>query len=274
MSQSDLVSRLHSLEPGVIVELFELDLTSVGGSETLRFHAGTNEVYENIVWQGNRYVAFPLEVTGFEFAGRGAIARPSFKVANINNSFTNYIQSYEDLIGCKVLRKRTFARYLDAYCVISGQSLSGTCSNASYEDKTECLENSGTWTPYTSGTCTGTWYANSTEDATAFFEDDIFYIDRKSVENKVLVEFELAPSFDIEGVKLPKRQIIRNTCLWVYRHAECGYTGTDYYDENGSSVSTVEQDACGKRVSDCELRFGVSGSMPFGGFPGAGLKVG
>jgi len=271
---SDLTSKIQTLEPGAIIELYELDLSSIGGSEVLRFHAGTNEVYENIIWQGNRYISFPIEASGFEYSGRGAVARPSLKVANINNSFTNYIQDYDDLVGCKITRKRTFARYLDSYCVISGEVTSGTCSLSEYLDKTECTNAGGTWTTYTSATCTGTWYANATADDTAFFEDDIYYIDRKAIETKILVSFELAPSFDVEGVKLPKRQIIRNTCLWTYREAECGYTGTNYYDSDGISVSTAEEDVCGKRVSDCELRFGVDGVMPFGGFPGAGLKVG
>ena len=83
--------------------------------------------------------------------------------------------------------------------------------------------------------------------------------------------FELASKFDLAGQKLPKRQIVANVCQWVYRSSECSYTGSSYFDVNGNSVTTLAQDACGKRVGSCKLRFGANGELPFGSFPGAGL---
>ena len=86
-----------------------------------------------------------------------------------------------------------------------------------------------------------------------------------------MVEFELAASFDLEGVALPRRQIVQNVCPWGYRSAECGYTGTAYFNANDVSVSLKSQDACGKRLSSCQRRFGSNAELPFGGFPAAGL---
>ena len=40
------------------------------------------------------------------------------------------------------------------------------------------------------------------------FPTEVFYIDRKSGENRLAIEFELAASFDIQGVRLPKRQVL------------------------------------------------------------------
>ena len=57
----------------------------------------------------------------------------------------------------------------------------------------------------------------------------------------------------------------------LHRSSECSYTGTDYYDVNGNTVSTLAQDVCGKRVASCKLRFGENAELPFGSFPGAGL---
>ena len=37
---------------------------------------------------------------------------------------------------------------------------------------------------------------------------EVFFIDRKAAENRSSVEFELAASFDLQGVRLPKRQIL------------------------------------------------------------------
>ena len=34
------------------------------------------------------------------------------------------------------------------------------------------------------------------------------FIDRKNVENREMVVFELAASFDLDGVRLPKRQVL------------------------------------------------------------------
>jgi len=112
---------------------------------------------------------------------------------------------------------------------------------------------------------------NPTADPSAEFADDVYYVDRKSRETRDVVEFELAASFDLEGVTLPRRQIVQNVCPWRYRGAECGYTGTFYLDANDQAVGSSSLDVCGKRLSSCKARFGQSAELPFGGFPAAGL---
>jgi hypothetical protein len=92
-------------------------------------------------------------------------------------------------------------------------------------------------------------------DPHAKFPDEIWYVDRKSNENRAVVEFELASKFDLVGVMLPRRQVIANVCQWVYRGGECGYTGTDYYDINDNKVASSGSDVCGKRLSSCNVRF-------------------
>ena len=37
----------------------------------------------------------------------------------------------------------------------------------------------------------------------------MFFIDRKSAENREVVEFELAAVFDLAGIRVPKRQCTR-----------------------------------------------------------------
>jgi hypothetical protein len=108
-----------------------------------------------------------------------------------------------------------------------------------------------------------------TPDPTAEFPREIYYIDRKSAENRDVVEFELAASFDLIGVRAPKRQCISNICQWVYRSAECSYTGTNYFTES-DVATTLANDVCGKRVSSCKARFGATAQLPFGSFPGVG----
>ncbi len=48
-----------------------------------------------------------------------------------------------------------------------------------------------------------------TPDPTAEFKRQIFIVDRKSSENREIVEFELAAATDMAGVRAPKRQCTR-----------------------------------------------------------------
>jgi lambda family phage minor tail protein L len=227
-----IVSELQSLAPSAIIEVFQLDATSFGG-DVYYFHAGTNGLRQNITWQGQEYVAYPIQMSGFEFSAGGQLPRPQMVVSNVTGVITALVLAYNDLLGAKVTRKRTMAKYLDAINFTGG--------------------------------------VNPNADPDAEFNDDIFFIERKTTENNQAVSFELSASFDVQGVKLPRRQIIQNICPWKYRGAECGYTGTNYFDSNDNSVASSSLDVCGKRLSSCELRFGTNLELPFGGFPAAGL---
>ena len=226
-----IATEIQALAPSAVIELFELDL-ALFDEGVVRFHAGTNELRQKVVWQGNLYEPFPIQAEGFEFNGGGQLPRPKVKVANVTGTITALILSYQDLVGAKLTRKRTLARYLDAVNFRGG---------------------------------------NASADPSAAFADDVFYIDRKSRETREVVEFELAASFDLEGVMLPRRQIVQNVCPWKYRGAECGYTGTDYFDANDQSVGSASLDVCAKRLESCKRRFGANAEIPFGGFPAAGL---
>lgn len=103
---------VQGLAPGAIVELYELDTAPAGGAEVYRFTPhGPNEKGGDIVWAGQTYTRFPIEATGFEKRGQGALPRPTVRVANV----TGLIGAIaEDLIGAKLTRTRTFVKYLDA----------------------------------------------------------------------------------------------------------------------------------------------------------------
>jgi lambda family phage minor tail protein L len=227
-----ITSEIQKLAPSAVIELYEVDPTNLGG-DIVRFHAGTNNLTQVIVWQGEEYSPFPVKVSGFELSANGQLPRPKLLVANVTGIITTLVLAYQDLIGAKVTRKRTLAKYLDAINFDGG--------------------------------------VNPTADPDAAFPDDVFFIDRKSSETRDAVEFELAASIDLQGVMLPRRQIIQNVCSWRYRGTECGYTGTNYFDAGDQSVATLAQDVCGKRLSSCKVRFGQTASLPFGGFPAAGL---
>lgn len=227
-----ITSEIQKLEPSAIVELFEMDATGFGG-DLLRFHAGTNGLRQNLVWQGETFTAFPIESSGFDLSGNGQLPRPKLRVANVTGAITFLALEYDDLLGAKITRRRTLAKYLDAVNFPGG--------------------------------------VNPSADPDAEFANDIFFVDRKVSETRDVVEFELAAAFDVAGVQLPRRQIIQNVCTWRYRGGECGYTGTNYFDANDQAVGSAGLDVCGKRLTSCEARFGTNSPLPFGSFPAAGL---
>lgn len=224
---------IQSLSPTAIIELFELDMSQFNENNYF-FHAGTNGLSQAIVWQGRKYEALPIEASGFEVTTQGTLPRPKLTLANIQGTFSALVHKYDDLVGCKIIRRRTFRRFLDAVNFADG---------------------------------------NSEADTAQHFPDDLWYIEQKSSENKYQIEWELASAMDLESVQLPRRQVIQNNCVWVYRGSECGYTGKKYFDANDVSLGTGDQaeanDFCGKRLSSCKCRFGESAVLPFGGFPGA-----
>tara|TARA_Y100000004_G_scaffold193902_1_gene257300 strand:+ start:1832 stop:2560 length:729 start_codon:yes stop_codon:yes gene_type:complete len=128
---------------------------------------------------------------------------------------------------------------------------------------------------------------NSLANPNEHYPVDVFQVERKKTENQLFVEFELSSYLDKEGIRLPRRPVLRNACLQRYRvydgsafnYAEvtCPWLGQDaptdegpFFNENDEST-TKDLDKCGKRLKSCRLRHDAAG-LPIPGwfFPGAG----
>jgi lambda family phage minor tail protein L len=227
-----IASEIQLLSPSALIELFVLDANKYAGG-VLYWHAGTNELTGDIVWGGQTYSRFPIEASGFDKRSGGTTPRPTITAANVGGTLAASARQYSDFMGCKLTRIRTFARYLDAVNFPGG--------------------------------------VNPSADPSAAFPPDIYYVDRKTAETPTLIQWELAAAFDMVGVMLPRRQVIQNCCAWVYRSAECGFAGGAVAIEDGTATTVLANDKCGKRLSDCRLRFPQPATLPFGGFPGVGL---
>jgi len=164
--------QLQSLEPSAIIELFQLQLTAAvnGVDSTFYYHAGTNELTADVVFNGVTYSAYPIEVDGFEVSSKGTLPRPSMRIANANNAISALLVLYNPL-QAKVTRIRTCKKFLDAVNFSGG---------------------------------------NPTADPTAKFEDEIWYVDRVANENPQLVEFELTSKLDLTNLALPRRQVLEH----------------------------------------------------------------
>jgi lambda family phage minor tail protein L len=114
-----------------------------------------------------------------------------------------------------------------------------------------------------------------TADPTQQLVPDIYYVNRKVSENATQVVFELAPSFDVTALQCPSRQILQNSCPWVYKGAQCTWVPQPglYFDATDKSQALIGGDQCGKRLSSCKARFGSNALLPFGGFPGSRTYV-
>jgi len=225
-------SDISQLKALELVEMFEWDDRAIGGSEVFRWHPGTTVADQPIVWQGQTYNAYAIEAGGFEMTGTGKLPRPTIRAANVGGAFGAYIRSLDDAIGAKVTRKRTFGQYLDAVNFPDGN-------------------------PYA--------------DPNTGFPDEIFFVSRKALENPIFIELELAVPFDVEGITLPRRQVIAGTCQWVYRSAECGYAGPPVQDIEGNPTTDPAQDACRKTLAACKARFGANGVLRTSAFPASML---
>lgn len=51
------------------------------------------------------------------------------------------------------------------------------------------------------------------------FPKDVYFIDRIASKTKTAIQFELAISYDLEGIKIPARQIVAGGCPWIYQGA-------------------------------------------------------
>lgn len=98
-----------------IVEMFDLDLSPITGDVNDKFYF-TNQLKPDntkIRWKGNIYEPLPILSSGYEKSTTGQIAQPSLTVANVMGTFTQVIDSLDDLVGAKVTRRRTLGKYLD-----------------------------------------------------------------------------------------------------------------------------------------------------------------
>ena len=189
----------------------------------------------NIIWQGNTYYPWPVEAAGFQRTSDQQPV-PTISVGNVDGSISALCLAFNDLCGATIKIHKTLSKFLDAANFAGGNVYADPTQEASPEQ----------WT-----------------------------IERKAHEDSEFVQFELASPLDLDGVQLPRRQIIANVCSWIaiggYRGPFCGYTGGAVAKADDTATSDPAQDVCGGRVSSCKLRFGANNQLPFGGFPAARL---
>ena len=188
---------LNKLNPSSIIELFELELTvglhiPTGNPNNLdtvfRFHAGANlNNFGQIIFNGNSYQRVAVKVEGFEDTSKGTIPRPTLTFSNLGgitkdttvmtmSDFLNVVNTVtpgNDLLNAKLTRLLPLASALDNANFATGTNPFGTPSTDRLRDR-------------------------------------IYFIDRKALENRQIVQFELVNRLDMQNKKIPARIVTRD----------------------------------------------------------------
>jgi len=250
-----------------LITLFELDASALGAG-ILRFHGhiafqgwekiyssigsdgligadtgligkvydvGTDKVWHrNIIWQGKTFSAMAIQADGMEMNSTGRASSPTLSMANNIDGLQNAVSAY-------CLQFNDFA----------GARLTVISALAKYLD----AEN----------------FSQGNPTASNEAENQLWFIEQKTSENKEQVTFELSNPIDFEGQRIPIRQI-SSQCHWCmmgnYRGEDCGYTGAAMFTEKNEPTDNPALDKCGGRLSSCKIR---KNEGSFGGQPAANL---
>ena len=189
-------AELNKINPSSVIELYELELTvglhiPTGNPNNLdtvfRFHAGANlNNFGQIKFNNNLYQRVAVQIEGFQDTSTGTIPRPTLTFSNLGGitkdgtvmtmsdflAIVNLTTPGNDLLDAKVTRLMPLASALDNDNFV-GDNPFGTPSTDRLQDR-------------------------------------IYFIDRKSVENRQVVQFELVSVLDMQNKRIPARIVTRD----------------------------------------------------------------
>jgi len=204
----DFKTHLTELESSSLLELFAIYYNySEDNQEIIYVHSSNNNgILTPIVFNGQEYLPIALETDGFEVLGNQKLPRPKIKFSNAGMYFSSLLRKYDNLNKAKVIRKRTFAKFLDDVNFPNSKNPFGSAN------------------------------------PDAVVSEDKFFVNRKISENKLFVELELVSSLELENVYVPSRTIGSNYCPFVYRGEGClyGYESETTGDGLDRPIATLE----------------------------------
>ena len=151
------------------------------------------------------YAPYPVVADNFDIKVSGAITRPTCSFSNIGSNFTTLIGTSD----IDSLIGKSFIRRLTLKKYLKGESADTGSGAQSIE-----------------------------------FTRQVWIISKVMSKDSTVITFELSSPFDLQGVKIPARQIVANACPWEYtgaspdlaESAKCG--GCSWHREGTFQVST------------------------------------
>ncbi|EFZ8622785.1 phage minor tail protein L [Shigella boydii] len=148
---------------------------------------------------------------------KGTSTRPTLTVSNLYGMVTGMAEDLQSLVGGTVVRRKVYARFLDAVNFVNG--------NSDADPEQEVISR---------------WRIEQCSELSA-----------------VSASFVLSTPTETDGAVFPGRIMLANTCTWTYRGDECGYHGPAVADEYDQPTSDITKDKCSKCLSGCKFRNNV-----------------
>ena len=136
------------------------------------------------------------------------------KADNLHGMITGMAEDLQSLVGGTVVRRKVYARFLDAVNFVNG--------NSGADPEQEVISR---------------WRIEQCSELSA-----------------VSASFVLSTPTETDGAVFPGRIMLANTCTWTYRGDECGYSGPAVADEYDQPTSDITKDKCSKCLSGCKFR--------------------
>jgi len=175
------INELQKPDPSSIIHLFELELIegthyATGNPDNITttycWHSGmTAAGAGSIVFNSKTYNPMPIEAEGFDqkSGSNDSIARPVLRVSNLLSTVSTILIEVNKITAGNDLLNARVTRIETLAMFLDGETTANT---------------------------------NATS------RNQVFVIDRKSTENREIVEFELSAIIDQPNVKIPKRQVL------------------------------------------------------------------
>ncbi len=222
----------QKLEPSAILALFTLD-TSILGGPVLPFVMGSR-LDADVQFGGVTYTPVDVKFDGLETTGVGSLPTPRISISNADGVIQALVNTYGDLNGCTLIRKRTFARFLDGMPEADPNSFFGPDI---YRVERKSVENSRTIE----------WELSAAIDQ-----------EGKMIPGRVVIAGTCMWRY---------RTWNAQTSSFDYSKAQCPYTGGQSYDINNLPVASA-LDVPSRTIDCCKKRFGATQPLYYGGFPG------
>lgn len=200
---TDLIDVVQLQEiPSGIVDLFEVTINPFSVSPvTVYLYRGLDETGASVWFPNktgtakNEYFAFPIEMTDVSITSDGPAARPTLSVANVISA-AKVLAGNTETVGPD---EKTLETILSDLGITSNEDLLGARVTRRRTLEQHLLS------------------AGANPVLPIEFPSYVYYIDRLAGETKISVSFELSSPFDLEGVKIPHREIIGRYCSWKYQ---------------------------------------------------------
>lgn len=230
VDENHAISRANqSLTPGDRIELYTIDLSPLGDSQVWHFSPQGECRFNGIT-----YIGFDVETEGFEMNGQGALPQPKIRLSNTQRTFGGVTLQYQDLIGAKVTRLRTYRQFLDDQPMADVDAY---------------------FTP------------------DIYIVDQKTAHDKTKIEWTLSAAMD-QQGRQIPGRQVLRDLCLWRYRFWNtetnsfdYTKVQCPYTGATSYDIDGNVVDSPGDD-CARTITACKLRFGAKNVLPYGGFPG------